>query len=409
MKHHLLPCALLLLLTSAAPAAKIVLHGGDAERTNAIVIFDAPADVRGDLLLQGSDGSAVPLQVDAAGHAAFVVDRIGKGKTITYSLAPALPSFKTAGVFAKKDGAVLELRSAGGDRSQTIFDYQMEPGDVPADVLPIFKHGAHLHPVFSPSGKLVTGNHPSDHRWHRGIWMAWTDTDFEGRHPDFWNMGKGAGPDKSGGELTGEVRFASLEKSWSGPVQGGFVSKHRFIDHTSGAEKDVLNETWEVAAYSTLGHARPLFLIDLISTQTCAGQEPLKLPKYHYGGLGVRGNQLWNPVDNVTMLTSNGDDRIKGDATKGKWVYLGGEVDGQPTGLAVLIHPGNFRFPQPLRLNPKNPQLCIAPSQDGDWSIEPGQPYVSRYRLVISDGPADAALLESLWNDYAQPLQVTAQ
>ena len=50
-------------------------------------------------------------------------------------------------------------------------------------------------------------------------------------HPDFWNQGKGEGPDKSGGKLLAEVRFASLEKSWSGPVQGGFVSRHRFIDH----------------------------------------------------------------------------------------------------------------------------------------------------------------------------------
>ena len=48
-------------------------------------------------------------------------------------------------------------------------------------------------------------------------------------------------------------------------------------------------------------------------------------------------------------------------------------------------------------------QLCIAPSQDGDWSIEPGKPYVSRYRLVTVDGPADAALFEMLWNDYATP------
>src|SRR2546430_796603 len=113
---HLLPCALLLFTPAAfAGTAKFILHGGDTERTNAIVTFDAPSDVRGDLLLQGSDGSAAPLQVDAAGHATFVVDRIGKGVTLSYSLAPALPSFKTTGVFAKKEGAVLELRAAAAD------------------------------------------------------------------------------------------------------------------------------------------------------------------------------------------------------------------------------------------------------------------------------------------------------
>ena len=133
-----------------------------------------------------------------------------------------------------------------------------------------------------------------------------------------------------------------------------------------------------------------MFLIDLISTQTCAGNELVRLPKYHYGGLGVRGNALWDAVDKVRMLTSNGDDRIKGDGTKAKWVWLGGEVDAQTTGITV-------------RLNPKNPQLCVAPSADGDWSIEPGKPYVSRYRIVISDGKPEAAELERLWVDYAEP------
>jgi hypothetical protein len=88
-------------------------------------------------------------------------------------------------------------------------------------------------------------------------------------------------------------------------------------------------------------------------------------------------------------------------------VQLGGQVDGQPCGIAILIHPENFRFPQPLRLNPKNPQLCIAPSQGGDWAIEPGKPYVSRYRFAVTDGAADAAAIERAWNDYAHPPKAT--
>jgi hypothetical protein len=271
----------------------------------------------------------------------------------------------------------------------------MQPGAVPEGVPDYFAHGAHLHPIYSPSGKIVTGNHPPDHRWHRGVWMAWTHTEIDGRTPDFWNMGK----DKDG-KLTGEVRFIELVKQWSGDT-AGFVAKHRFIDHSDAGEKSVLEETWEVTVRSVT-ETKPMYLIDLVSTQTCAGTSALKLPKYHYGGLGVRGNAAWDPKDAVSMLTSEGKDRLAGDGQKAKWVHLGGELDGAPTGLAVLIHPTNFRFPQPLRLNPKNPQLCVAPSADGDWTIEPGKPYVSRYRLVIMDGKADAALLEKLWQDYAK-------
>ena len=295
---------------------------------------------------------------------------------------------------AKGDGAL--HFTVGG---QPMFTYRMEPGPRPEGVPPIYAHGAYLHPVFTPAGKLVTGDFPPDHRHQRGIFFAWTKTEFEGRHPDFWNMGKGGQPN---GKLQAEVRFGALEKSWGGAESGGFVSRHRFIDHGGAVPKDMLDEKWEVTARRIVAEGRTANVIDLVSTQTCATASPVHLPKYHYGGLGVRGSAQWDPVEAVTMLTSNGDDRKKGDATKAKWVQLGGDVDGAPAGIAVLIHPANFRFPQPLRLNPKNPQLCVAPSQDGDWGIVPGTPYVSCYRFIIYDGAPDAAWLGKLWDDYAK-------
>lgn len=311
-------------------------------------------------------------------------------KSILYFLAAAGLAF-SADITAEKTGTVIHFASEG----KTICDYQMEPGEVPEGVDAVFAHGAHLHPIYSPSGKLVTGNHPEDHRWHRGIWMAWTKTEFGDSHPDFWNMGK------AGEKLAAEVRFVKLGKTWAGAEGAGFVSEHVFLDHSHAPDEKVLNETWEVAVARKTLSGTITNIIDLTSTQTCAGEKPLKLPKYHYGGLGVRGNLAWNPVDAVTMLTSEGHDRVKGDSTKGKWVHIGGEVDGAPTGMAILIHPSNFRFPQPLRLNPKNPQLCVAPSQDGDWSIDPGKPYISKYRILVFDGKPDAKWIEAQWAAYS--------
>jgi hypothetical protein len=381
-----------LLSTTALSAAewKLAVQAGEFDRRNVVVTFTAPEKLRGKFTLRGAGAALVPLQIDASGHAVFVEPLLHKGQTKTYTLAPEPKLPDTIKV--EQDGAVLKV-SAQPDGAP-IFHYQTEPGPVPSGVAEAFKHGAFLHPLFSPSGRIVTANHPPDHLHQRGVFFAWTKTEFEGRHPDYWNMGK-----EQGGQFTGEVRFAALQRSWSGPVQGGFVSRHRFLDHTSGAEKDVLAETWKVTATRLPG----AYLLDFTSTQKTAGEIPLKLPKYYYGGLGVRGAAAWDPVDQVTMLTSDGNDRKTGDNTKAKWVHMGGIVDGQPTGIAVLIHPENFRFPQPLRLNPKNPQLCVAPSQEGDWEITPGKPYISRYRLMIADGAPDAAAIEQQWNDYATP------
>jgi hypothetical protein len=403
MRTSLPLLAALLTVPFAAHAAEwtLTVRAGDRERAGSIVAFTAPKELRGAAVLKGAGGVELPVQIDDAGRAVFIEPQIAKGAVKTYTLTAAGkgPDF----IAAKKDGDVLKFTAGGAP----FFSYQMAPGPVPEGVSPIYSHGAYLHPVFGPGGKLVTGDFPPDHRHQRGIFFAWTHTEFEGHQPDFWNMGKGDAKadakENPVGKLLAEVRFASLEKSWGGPVHGGFVGRHRFIDHAAEPAKDALHETWEMTAYRVNAGRTPVNVMDLISTQTCASASPVKLPKYHYGGLGVRGNALWDPVDKVTMFTSNGDDRAKGDATKAKWVHIGGDVDGAPTGMAVLIHPSNFRFPQPLRLNPKNPQLCVAPSQDGDWEIAPGKPYVSRYRIIVADGKADAALLESLWADYAEP------
>jgi hypothetical protein len=138
----------------------------------------------------------------------------------------------------------------------------------------------------------------------------------------------------------------------------------------------------------------------------------LKLPLYHYGGLGLRGNRAWNGTNACLFLTSEGvTDRVAGNETRGRWCWVGGDVDGTRTGIAILCHPDNFRAPQPMRLHPSEPFFCFAPSQLGDWEIKPGEPYVARYRFVTADGPPDATRLNHQWDDYAHPpkVEVTAR
>ena len=59
-----------------------------------------------------------------------------------------------------------------------------------------------------------------------------------------------------------------------------------------------------------------------------------------------------------------------------------------------------------MRIHPTEPFFNFAPSQTGPWEIRPGEDYVSRYRFVVSDGKPDAALLDRLWDDYANPPRV---
>ena len=94
---------------------------------------------------------------------------------------------------------------------------------------------------------------------------------------------------------------------------------------------------------------------------------------------------------------------MKGNETRARWCHIGGELEQGFAGTAILCHPDNFRAPQPMRLHPTEPFFCFAPSQLGEWQISPGQPYTSRYRFIVLDGPPDAQRLEQLWRQYAHP------
>ena len=68
------------------------------------------------------------------------------------------------------------------------------------------------------------------------------------------------------------------------------------------------------------------------------------------------------------------------------------QVKRLPGGLAPTV--GAWIDPQPMRIHDTEPFFNWAVPQLGDFSIEPGTPYVSRYRFLVADGPAAAGVLE---------------
>ena len=389
----------------AADTFKVTVDGGNLERRHSIVTFAVPAGIRGDLVLRDEQGRTLAGFARPDGTALFIIDSLPAGQSRTFTAqVGAAPVDAATGLGLKSENDVVQFFSG----KNPILTYQGAKSALPQGYDPAFARGGYIHLVHSPSGKVITDDYPPRHKHHHGIWAPWTKTEFEGRKPDFWNMGA----------KTGTVEFVKLGPVWAAPVVAGLTAKHRQVDLSAKPEPKVaLNEQWDLRVYPAgkTSDGRPYFIFDLTITQEAASQSPLILPKYHYGGLGVRGHREWEDdpkakVKNKTVfLTSEGKTRENGNETTGKWAHMGGMIDGKPTGIAVLCHPENFRFPQPLRLHPDEPFMCYAPSQGGDWKIEPGKPYVAKYRFVTMDGEADAKVIEQLWNDYARPVQATVQ
>ena len=397
----------LALVRSAALDAQTVgleVDAGRFDRINTPVSVEVPKSLRGAaaLIILRDDGGVkhpVEVQRDASGSTIhwIVRDKLAAGSKRSYTLmAGELPKSAKPGasyIECTNDGSALLFRSGG----RRLLQYNTAIVKPPGKPDPLYDRSGYIHPVWTPSGRVMTNDFPPAHKHHHGIWFPWTNTTFEGRKVDFWNSKK----------AEGRIEHTGLDTFGAGSVFGWFRVGHRFLDlKAPGGPKAVLSESWDVRIYAIADY----YLFAIVSVQNAVTDAPLELKKYRYGGMGFRGSGQWEgPGDNCKFLTSEGKTRKDGHATTARWCEVYGIIDGAPAGTTILCHPSNFRFPQNMRIHPSEPFFNWSPCQAGDFKIEKGKPYVSRYRYYVHDGDVDAKVSERLWNDYASPPKVTVK
>src|SRR5438046_2060096 len=111
--------------------------------------------------------------------------------------AAALIGFWTIPAFAENSTFVTIVDSEKTVEArigeQPLLRYNKAHVEPPEGVNPKVGRSAHLHPVWTPGGAIVTDELPPDHLHQSGIFLAYTKTQFEGRDVDFWNLGGGRG------------------------------------------------------------------------------------------------------------------------------------------------------------------------------------------------------------------------
>ena len=296
--------------------------------------------------------------------------------------------------------SVVTIRQSG----KIILSYNKQSPPVPDGIDPIYQRSGFLHPVASPTGRVVTETFPFDHPHQHGIFTAWVKTTWHDREIDFWNLAGG----------TGRVLHQRIINTFAEVGQIGFEA-----DLTHRAEKepvvDILRERWRITAFATDGLYHGF---DLQTTQHALTDKPLVIQKYHYGGVALRGPVRWltekesdskKPADGSSnaparepseFLNDLGSDRIKGNHEHAHWVSLTGQIDGQPVTITVLCHRDNFRSPQAARLHPTKPYFVFSPCVDGEFIIDREHPFTSRYRYLITDAAPDSKWLNQQWDAW---------
>ncbi len=272
----------------------------------------------------------------------------------------------------------------------------------PAGVDTVFKRSGFIHPLWSPSGNILTQISPKDHYHHMGIWNPWTLTEVEGKTVDFWNLG----------DKKGTVRFAGFISKNSGPVYAGFkaLQEHIAFDLPfAGSERKALNETWDIRVYNI---DEKIWLWDFTSNLNCADVDSVILKEYRYGGFGFRATPEWNN-QNSKVLTSEGKNRKEADGSNARWCMIDGDMNTGHSGLLFMGFPANYNFPEPLRVWPEDANkrgdvfFNFSPTKNKDWALHAGKNYALKYRILVYDGSITARQAEEAWKSFAHPPKIT--
>jgi len=234
------------------------------------------------------------------------------------------------------------------------------------------------------------------------LFFALVNTEFRGEFTDFWNQHK----------ETGTVRAVEISKQIETEDSQGFHSIQEHLALQAGDTIVALRERWEVNA-SQRGRFN---VVDVHSYLYPAGTDSIIVRKYHYGGLGFRGNDEWNDLNFEQIegaevnyigkagkggfLTSEGKGRIEANHSRPEWLSFHGQVAGDSVGMVIMGHPDNFRHPQPVRTHPVMPYFSVSPMELDSFILHPGDTLVSKYRILTHDGSPPVAEIEAEWKRY---------
>ena len=239
----------------------------------------------------------------------------------------------------------------------------------------------YIHPVYGPSGELLTRDWSKDHPHHRGIYWAWPEVEFGKKLGDLHAL------QIVFARPTGKIKLIN------GPDYAQVEAENIWMWQDS---IPVVREVAIIKAYSKTEHGR---IIDL-ALRFVAMKDSITLARREtrlYGGLNIR---MQTPKFQEISLfrDSSANKPVRA------WSDLSGLFAGSETksGLLVLQHhknpdyPGEYiQYPDLSWIQPTFPESGTR------YKLVTGVPLVLRYRLFVHSGiKPDDAFAMKLWDEF---------
>jgi hypothetical protein len=257
-----------------------------------------------------------------------------------------------------------------------------------------------LWPILGPTGKPMTREYPMvkngkkeaiDHIHHRSLWF--THGNVNG--VDFWAEGTAK---------AGSIKHREFVKIESG-APAVIVVRNDWLDHDG---KKVCEDERHLA-FGADGAAR---WIDFDVTIK-ATEGPLAFGNTKEGSFGIRVADTLRVDSKKGGVIVNSDGLTNGAAwgKPASWVDYHGPVDGQTVGIAVLNHPGSFRYPTDWHVrtyglfaaNPFGHKSFLGKGEGGvSYTLPAGEKLTLGFRVLLHRGDEKEGKVSEAFAEYAK-------
>lgn len=239
----------------------------------------------------------------------------------------------------------------------------------------------YIHPLYGPSGEVLTRDWSKDHPHHRGIYWAWPEVNFGSKHGDLHAL------QIVFARPTGKIELQN------GPVFAQIEAENLWMWED---REPIVREVAVIRAYRSTAQGR---IIDL-AFRFVALKDSITIARREtslYGGLNVR---MQTPKLQEISVFSDSSNVVPRRA----WSDLSGLFAGADTmsGLMVLQHKQNPDYPGQWVQYPEL-SWCqpTFPASGTRYNLVRGKPLVLRYRLFIHAGiKPDRNLSSMLWDAF---------
>ncbi|MGZ3472499.1 MAG: DUF6807 domain-containing protein [Isosphaeraceae bacterium] len=262
-----------------------------------------------------------------------------------------------------------------------------------------------LFPLVGPTGSSYTRAYPMetlagedrDHPHQRSFWF----THGKVNGVDFWSEEKGHGT----------IKETARKSIVSGPMLGRLCTSDDWI----GPDGRKVCEDERMLTFYKTRNARVIdFEIVLKATE---GPVTFGDTKEGMFGLRVASSMDVDRKRGGRIVNAEGlvDNQAWGKASP--WVDYSGPVNGKTVGIAILNHPGSFRYPttwhvRTYGLFAANPfgWHDFGLSKPGDYTLHAGGKLWFAYRVILHEGDARSARIADAFDRYSEPpgIDVTA-